>query len=199
MTWVKICGLRRQEDAELARELGADALGFIFEPTSPRYVGEADWKPDWIEGVDAEPVAVYGPAPTVYPDKLFKTIQASDWSKAGRLEGRAKQLVARIGPVDTADRVLRYLSGVDRLVLDAYDSKDFGGTGKKVDWDLAAEIAERSPVPVVLAGGLTPENVAEAIQRVKPFGVDVSSGIEKEPGVKDPERLRAFIEAAKGA
>ena len=198
MTWVKICGLRRQEDVELAQELGADALGFIFEPTSPRYVGSQDWNPEWIGSLQVERVAVYGPAPAIYPSPQFKTIQASDWSKAGRLEGRAKQLVARIGPVDTADRVLRYLSGVDRLVLDAFDSKDFGGTGKRVDWDLAAEIAERSPVPVVLAGGLTHENVAEAIQRVKPFGVDVSSGIEKEPGVKDPEKLRAFIEAAKG-
>ena len=199
MTWVKICGLRQQEDAELAQQLGADALGFIFEPTSPRFVGDENWEPDWLLRLGAELVAVYGPAPATYPDKQFKTIQASDWSKAGRLDGRAKQLVARIGPVDTADRVLRYLSGVDRLVLDAYDSKDFGGTGTKVDWDLAAEIAERSPVPVVLAGGLTPENVAEAIERVRPFGVDVSSGIETEPGVKDPEKLRAFIEAAKGA
>ena len=199
MTWIKICGLRRQEDAELARDLGADALGFIFEPTSTRYVGSQDWDPDWTEGLQVELIAVYGPAPAIYPSPKFKTVQASDWSKAGRLEGRAKQLVARIGPVDTTDRVLRYLSGVERLVLDAYDSKDFGGTGKRVDWDLAAEIAERSTVPVVLAGGLTAENVAEAIRRVKPFGVDVSSGVEVEPGVKDAAKLRAFIDAAKTA
>lgn len=199
MIWVKICGLRRQEDAEFALQLGADALGFVFEPSSPRCVGEVDWKPSWIDSLHAELVAVYGPAPSAYPSPNFKTIQASDWSKAGRLEGRAKQLVARIGPVDTADRVLRYLSGVDRLVLDAYDSKDFGGTGKKVDWELAAEIAERSTVPVVLAGGLTPENVAEAIRKVRPFGVDVSSGVEEEPGIKDSGKLRAFIEAAKCA
>lgn len=199
MIWVKICGLRRQEDAELAQELGADALGFIFEPTSPRYVGSGGWKPDWIDDLRPELVAVYGPAPAVYPPANFKTIQASDWSRAGQLQGRAKQLVARIGPVDSADRVLRYLTGVDRLVLDAFDSKDFGGTGKKVDWDFAAEIVERSKVPVVLAGGLTPKNVAEAIGKVRPFGVDVSSGIEREPGVKNPEKLRAFIEAAKAA
>ena len=197
MIWVKICGLRRQEDAELAQELGADALGFIFVPTSPRCVGSGDWKPDWIDHLQVELVAVYGSAPAVYPSERFKTIQASDWSRAGQLQGRAKQLVARIGPVDSADRVLRYSTGVDRLVLDAFDSRDFGGTGKKVDWDLAAEIATRSKVPVVLAGGLTPENVAEAICKVRPFGVDVSSGVEVEPGVKDPEKLRAFIQAAK--
>ena len=199
MTWVKICGLRRQEDAELAQELGADALGFVFEPTSPRYVGEPAWCPDWIGDLHSELVAVYGRAPMVFPSESFGTIQASDWSKAGPLAGRSKQLVARIGTVDSADRVVRYLSGVDRLVLDAYDSKDFGGTGKRVDWDLAAEIVAMSKVPVVLAGGLTPENVGEAIRRVKPFGVDVSSGIEVEPATKDHAKIRAFIEAAKSA
>lgn len=199
MTWVKICGLRRQDDAELAEELGADALGFVFEPSSPRYVGEANWGPEWLARLQSELVAVYGPAPSIYPGAPFQTIQASDWSKAGPLEGRSKQFVARIGRVDSAERVIRNLSGVSRLVLDAYDAKDFGGTGKRVDWDLAAEIVEASKVPVVLAGGLTPENVGEAIQRVRPFGVDVSSGVEAQPGVKDHAKVRAFIEAAKAA
>jgi phosphoribosylanthranilate isomerase len=83
------------------------------------------------------------------------------------------------------------------LLLDAFHPAQHGGSGQPVDWDLAAEIVLSSPIPVILAGGLTPENVTEAIRRVQPAGVDVSSGIEKAPGIKDSERLRSFIENAK--
>ncbi len=88
---------------------------------------------------------------------------------------------------------------VDRFFLDAYHPTLPGGTGEPIDWQLAAEIVQTSPHPVVLAGGLKPETVAEAIRIVRPFGVDVSSGVESAPGIKDPERIRQFIHNAREA
>jgi phosphoribosylanthranilate isomerase len=86
----------------------------------------------------------------------------------------------------------------DAWLLDAYTARKPGGTGNRFDWDLAIEARQRGR-PIFLAGGLTPENVAEAVQRVRPYGVDVSSGVEISPGKKDPEKVRAFIQAAKTA
>jgi len=84
-------------------------------------------------------------------------------------------------------------------MLDAYREDAYGGTGHQVDWDVAAEIVQRAERPVILAGGLTPDNICEAIQRVRPFMVDVSSGVEREPGLKDHAKLRDFVQAARQA
>lgn len=185
---VKICGLRRQEDAELAAELGADLLGFVCEPTSPRFVGEG-WSPEWLASLPLPRVAVYGPVGA--PSTAFTHVQGHTWPEDWR-DPRPRLAVWRLGSPEGEPKVKGAY-----LVLDAYHTGQHGGLGKTIDWDVAAEIVERSPVPVLLAGGLTPENVGEAIRRVRPVGVDVSSGIEKAPGVKDPERLRAFIESAR--
>jgi phosphoribosylanthranilate isomerase len=193
--WVKVCGLTRRSDAELAAELGADALGFVFEP---RCVGGLEWHPNWLDELEPERVAVFAKAPSRLPDGPFGAIQAAEWDYAEALGGVVRTRVARVAPGDTAERVLRLAEGFDRLLLDTFHPEAYGGTGETFDWDLAAQIAERAGLPVILAGGLTPENVAEAIRRVRPFGVDVSSGIESSPGVKDPEKLRAYLEAAKG-
>jgi phosphoribosylanthranilate isomerase len=85
------------------------------------------------------------------------------------------------------------------ILLDAYSENEYGGTGKRVDWELAATIVEKHGWPVILAGGLTPDNVAEAIRIVRPYAVDVSSGIESSPGIKDHGKMKAFVEAVRSA
>lgn len=187
---VKICGLRRKEDAELAVALGADLLGFVGEPNSPRFVGEG-WGPEWLFELPVPRVAVYGVARQT-PDE-YTHVQAHTWPVDWD-DPRPRLSVWRLG--DPAGEPPT--EGVYRL-LDAYHPQQHGGSGEKVDWDEAARIVASSAIPVILAGGLTPDNVAKAIRRVRPAGVDVSSGIEKAPGIKDPERLRAFIENAKSA
>ena len=197
MIWVKICGLKTEADAKWAQECGADALGFVFEYTSPRCVGGPEWHPAWLDDIQSEMVAVYGPAPAELPAAPFKTIQATDWSRANLPAGVLKQIVARVGLNETADRVLRRIPGAHRLVLDSLQRDVYGGSGQKIDWDLAAEIVSKSRIPVILAGGLTPDNIAEAVAKVKPFGVDVSSGVETAPGVKDHAKVKRFIEIAR--
>lgn len=198
MSWIKICGLIREEDAVLAAELGVDALGFVFEPSSPRCVGGIDdWGPEWLARIPLEKIAVFGSAPDHFPRAHFDTIQASDWSMAAGLQGMKRQVVARMGINESAERMVRLAPGADRLLLDAFHRLAYGGTGLTVDWDVAAEVVRKSPIPVVLAGGLTPDNVAEAIQIVRPFGVDVSSGVEVSPGVKDAGKMREFVSEAR--
>lgn len=191
---VKACGLRRQEDAELAVELGADLLGFVYEPSSPRFVGSSDWAPGWLVVLDVPRVAVFGPV-ALPPPPAMTHVQAHTWP-ADWSDPRPRLSVTRLGSPE-GDLALSKPGEI--LLLDAFDPHHHGGAGRQVDWDRAAEIVAASSVPVILAGGLTPENVAEAIKRVRPVGVDVSSGIEKAPGIKDPERLKRFIAEAKGA
>lgn len=107
--------------------------------------------------------------------------------------------VLRLRAGQKADDLIQQTVNASAIMLDAYKDGAYGGTGHTVDWGVAAEIVARSERPVILAGGLTPENVAEAVRRVRPFAVDVASGIEKEPGVKDPYKMAAFIDAARSA
>ncbi|HTQ12081.1 MAG TPA: phosphoribosylanthranilate isomerase [Fimbriimonadaceae bacterium] len=204
---VKICGITRPEDAELALDLGADALGFVFEKSSPRYV--APERRFWIKesAPYAQTVAVYGPQ------------VSGDWAGCNSIQCIDPPDVScpeLIPPVLLVVRP-RFLDpsvcqmeignvlgknghfSIRGIVLDAFDDRLFGGTGKPLDWDLAAALRELLPKPVILAGGLTPDNVAEAIRRVRPYAVDVSSGVESSPGIKDSAKLRDFILAAKQA
>lgn len=193
MTRVKICGLTRLEDVSLACELGAGALGFILERSSPRYIGD---RPDFLKaaaqvaGPYAVPVAVYGKDPS-----LTCPFPAAQYIPGGTPpEARIHIHVLRLGdPEPSVQHV------ADATLIDAYHPGGFGGTGMAVDWDAAAEIVRRSSRPVVLAGGLTPHNVEEAIERVRPYAVDVSSGIESSPGVKDHVKMEAFFLAVSRA
>ena len=202
---VKICGLTNVEDALAAVEAGADAIGFVFHHESPRRITS-----DVVKRVVAHlppfvlPVGVFvnedikvvrdlmddcglvipqlhGDEAVAYCDLLGRPVL-----KAIRLKDRGSLL-------SLAEYKGR--SRVRGFVLDAFSAVSYGGTGQVTDWGLAAEAARSAPV--ILAGGLTPENVAEAIQRVRPYGVDVSSGVESHPGKKDHEKIRAFIKAAK--
>ncbi len=192
---VKICGLTRQRDAELAAELGADALGFVHEKLSPRYIG--DDLPVWIAKLSpfVSKVAVFGRVDRPALKSVFDLVQGAEWDVYP--EAAAKRLhVLRLRPGAKAIDLVQQTIDASALVLDAYRDEAYGGTGHTVDWDLAAEIVQRAERPVILAGGLTPDNVADAVRRVRPYAVDVSSGVEESLGVKDPSKLRDFIAAA---
>lgn len=195
---IKICGLTLQKDAAFAIELGADAVGFIHEGTSPRFVGPENYP--WIERLDpwVPKVAVFGKVNQTVPQGIFDLVQGVEWEEYPM--PAAKRIhVLRLRAGQKADDLIQQTVNASAIMLDAYKDGAYGGTGHTVDWGVAAEIVARSERPVILAGGLTPENVAEAVRRVRPFAVDVASGIEKEPGVKDPYKMAAFIDAARSA
>lgn len=199
MTRVKICGLTSREDALWAAECGADALGFVFEPSSPRYVS-----PERLRAVDAlldvpfvVGVAVYGRLPDgwVAPPADLDIVQTTTV-----MVRRRWFQVLRVSAGDSTGSLLKKMETLpDAVVLDAFVAGQEGGSGQTIDWGLAAEFVQACPRPVVLAGGLTCSNVAPAIRQVRPYAVDVSSGVEASPGVKDPDLVRAFLAEAKGA
>jgi phosphoribosylanthranilate isomerase len=203
-TRVKICGITRAEDARLAVELGAAALGFNFYPPSPRYITAGD---------AAEIIRELPPLVTAVG--IF-----ADETDAGRVAREAGVTALQLhGPkFPTAGapeefRGLRIIRAVavregfrteelgslkaDAFLMDAYDPSLLGGTGKTFDWNLAREAKRYGTI--ILAGGLTAENVGEAIRQVRPFAVDVASGVESAPGKKDPAKLRAFFAAVQYA
>jgi phosphoribosylanthranilate isomerase len=198
---VKICGVTRPEDALAAVRLGADALGFNFWPRSKRYLPPAEARaivrslPPFVTAVGLFVDATV--------DEVRRAVDAS-WVVLAQLHGdeTPELCLAMPLPVLKAIRVadassLAQLASyeVRGFILDA-PSDGYGGSGKVLDWSLVAEVARE--MPIVLAGGLTPENVAEAVRTVRPWAVDVASGVESAPGVKDEEKMRRFIEAAKG-
>jgi phosphoribosylanthranilate isomerase len=200
---VKICGITRAEDAMAAVEAGAHALGFVFWPDSPRFV-----EPDRARAIVAElppfvtPVGVFvnqtvehvfGVAATVG----LGAVQLHGDERPADAARLARPVIKAIpvGVSDDAD--LEEWPARVTLLLDVHDPVKRGGTGRTIDWSVAAAIAARRRS--ILAGGLTVENVGEAIRRVRPFGIDVSSGVELSPGVKDHGRLRALFQAVAGA
>ena len=193
VTRVKVCGLARLEDAEHAADCGADALGFVFDPASPRRVGSAEI-PRRL-GPYVLCVGVFGVHAQL--DTGCALVQCTEGSPVDRPFVRA----LRLGPESTVRSVLALLADEPHapaaVLLDACVAGVHGGTGHRVDWGLAAELVAAIEAPVILAGGLQPGNVAEAVRRVRPYAVDASSGLEVRPGIKDPERVRAFVAEAK--
>ena len=205
ITKVKICGITSAEDAAVAVEAGADALGFVFYRKSPRYIEPLVAK-QIIMGLPPLVTAV-----GVFVDEEQQVVRSlmDDCGLAlAQLHGHESAVYCQeLGrPVLKALRVkdrssflalaeLQGRAGVRGFVLDAFSDQAYGGTGQVIDWELAAEVARAAHI--LLAGGLTPDNVATAIQSVQPYGVDVSSGVEREPGRKDHEKVRAFIRAVR--
>lgn len=196
MTRIKICGLTRPEDVELAIGLGVNAVGFVLEPSSPRCVSK-ETLAELLRRVPAnvDAVLVFGPSPERLPESVRSAVQslpprpATDrWLGCLRLRRDRPP-----GPVP------HELESAEAIVLDAFHPSAYGGTGRTVDWDVAAGIVRAWPKPIVLAGGLTPDNVAEAVDRVSPWGVDVSSGVEQRPGIKDRSLLIDFVRAVRDA
>jgi phosphoribosylanthranilate isomerase len=195
MTRVKICGLTRVEDMEFAVAEGADAVGLVFEPASRRFV--KDPAPLLAAATPfVVVVGVFGKTHVHAPFDRLQAVQGAEWEHVPICPHRRIRAV-RVKPGDSLSSALEGPEGFEGLLLDAFSETAYGGTGKTVNWDLAAEIVAASRLPVILAGGLTPENVAEAIAKVKPYGVDVSSGVESAPGQKDRSKVRDFIQAAR--
>lgn len=195
---VKICGLTRVDDVLAAVEAGADALGFVFEASSPRYVGSR-----WTDLLREVPpyvyrVAVFGPAPKAIPDGVH-AVQAIWSGVQDQPKGIDRIGVFRLKAGQGIAAIIQEAVEYPAILLDAFDPAAYGGTGKTVDFELARQVVEASKTRVVLAGGLTPDNVADAIRQVQPFAVDVSSGVEESRGIKSAELVFRFVQAAKSA
>ncbi len=200
--FLKICGITREADALHAVEHGATALGFVFWPPSPRAVSVEQARAI----VDALPagIATVGVFVNQAPVEIERVMAASGVRTAQLHGDESPEVAAALSCPLLRSADLARVEAIGQawpeptvLLLDAYDPERRGGTGTTVDWIDAAAVARRRRV--VLAGGLTPANVAEAIAAVEPFGVDVSSGVEQTPGVKDPEKVQQFLENARAA
>ena len=202
---IKICGITNADDAAIAWEAGADALGFVMYRKSPRFV-----EPAVVKAI------VAGLSPFVLPIGVFvneepervRALMDDCGLALAQLHGDESALYCQqLGrPVLKALRLkdrgtflalaeFQGRANVRGFLIDAFSDHAYGGTGQTVDWTLAQEAARS--MPIILAGGLSPMNVAEAIARVRPYGVDVSSGVEQSPGKKDPDKVKAFIQAAR--
>ena len=203
-TRVKICGVTNLADAQAAVEAGADALGFNFYEKSPRCISLktaaeiTKQLPPFIMRV-----GVFVNAPE---DFVLRAIGESNLTMLQfhgdeppefcEQFGLMSMKAFRIRDTESLKEIPNYQT--DAYLLDAFSPEARGGTGEKFNWDLAID-AQKFGKPVFLAGGLTPENVAEAVRKVRPFGVDVSSGVESSPGKKDHAKIRAFIAAVRKA
>jgi phosphoribosylanthranilate isomerase len=197
---VKICGITRPDDAAAAVRWGAGALGFVFWPKSPRFVDPyraraiAASLPPFVATV-----GVFVNQPADYVNHVASLVGLSavqlhgDETPAFAGEIRRPVIKAIVLAEGRNDDAVRAWAERFTLLLDADDPEKRGGTGRTIDWTLAAPLAAARRV--VLAGGLTPDNVSEAIRTVRPFGIDVSSGVEAQPGIKDHGRLKALFEA----
>ena len=207
---VKICGLTNLEDTLVAIEAGVDMIGFNFYPKSPRYLSPAvcaglveelrergivtvtvgvfvnspvETVADILEKCDLQLAQLHGDEPPTYLEVL----------------GDFAYKAIRPKTVTEAREALRQYAGqgvpAPALLLDAHKVGHYGGTGQRGDWGLAAELARTEPI--LLAGGLTPDNVSEALSQVRPWGVDVASGVERAPGSKDHQKIEAFLRAVR--
>lgn len=198
---IKICGLTRADDARRAVEAGATAIGLVFWPTSPRAVTLAQAEAVVrAVAVDVLTVGVFVDATRAEIEHVMRRVPLG----AAQLHGHESRAVVDALPWTVIKAVpvpaegplpdLAPWAGV-RVLLDVHDPERRGGTGRRVDWARAAALAAARPV--ILAGGLTPDNVAQGVRQVRPAGVDVSSGVEHSAGVKDQARIRAFVEAVR--
>ncbi|MGO8673923.1 MAG: phosphoribosylanthranilate isomerase [Capsulimonadaceae bacterium] len=201
MTRVKICGITNPGDLEAAVEYGADAVGFIGVAASPRYVTPERFAeltavsplfvPTVIVVNGREDGERYGAAYVqYYGDRSDPTetpcCNDDKYIRCFRMRGR-----------ESLDEIRAYRGHAAAVLLDAYHQDKLGGSGETFNWDLAVEAGRMTRLPIILAGGLTPENVASAVDAVRPYAVDVSSGVESSPGVKDRAKVRAFIRAVR--
>ncbi len=204
MVKIKICGIRTLPDALAAAEAGADMLGFNFYAKSPRFIDVKSCKAICSALRPVAPsILLVGVFVNATAEQIGHTLMDCGLDLAQlsgdespplcqALSGRAFKAFHGI-PGAGMESFLR--QGAPALLLDAAVPGAYGGTGAQADWDAAAELARA--YPLLLAGGLRPDNVARAVEQVQPWGVDVASGVEAAPGVKDAGRMRAFVQAAR--
>ena len=205
MTFIKICGITNLDDARAAVAAGADALGFNFYKPSPRYISP----PAAQEIIAALPWSVLGVGVFVNEESASAVAEIAGEAgvKAVQLHGDESpsycreltahaQVIKTFVVADTFDLEAANAYAVDAIMLDTRDTRLRGGTGKTFDWSIAQFVA-RSVSKLFLAGGLSPANVAEAIETVRPYAVDACSSLEETPGVKNHERMRAFVDAVR--
>jgi phosphoribosylanthranilate isomerase len=229
MIRVKICGITNLEDALAAAELGADAVGFVLYPNSPRCVKPSQARMmiaqvppyvttvgvfanqgakeilDMVEECGFDLDQLQGDEPPEFCQRLgprvVKAIRVKDHDSIKRmaaysLPASAGLSAARLPQPDRQAGDGQDRHGVRAFVLDTYREGQFGGTGERFDWTLALQARQYGRI--ILAGGLTPENVEEAVTKVQPYGVDVSSGVEQRMGKKDHIKIEKFIRQARG-
>jgi phosphoribosylanthranilate isomerase len=198
---VKICGITNLKDAEAAVDMGADLLGFNFYPKSKRYI-----RPDEAVGIiESLPTfvdiaGVFVNATAEYIQKVGEQCflnwvqlhgdETPEFCDSVFCPGAKIIKAIRIGSADDIDKALQYYT--DAVLFDGYDPQRYGGTGKSFDWDMISQVDKR----VFLAGGITPQNAAQAIE-VGVYGIDICSGVEKEPGKKDHEKMKLLFENIK--
>lgn len=203
MIRVKICGVTNAADARAVAESGADAIGFNFWPKSKRWVEPgvaaelARDLPAFVSRVGVFVDEERGRIEEIAAQVGLDVIQLHGGETPALATSLSRRVVRGIRARSEAD-----LAGVEAyrasaVLIDAYVPDAPGGTGLRADWELARAAARR--YPVILAGGLDPSNVAAAVRAVEPYAVDVASGVERAPGVKDPEKIRAFVERARAA
>ncbi len=239
MTWVKICGITNLQDASIAVEAGADALGFVFYEKSPRNIDRevareivqqlpegvekvgvfvGNYSDDWLDlirnvGLTATQIHIEPHLGTVSDNKAYGAGAFPPGFKSYlslSAEWFIENQEGAVSFIENIERAREFMqSGREQssfdtrptIFLDSGTLQQPGGTGTAFDWQKAATIVEymKRTVRVIVAGGLSPNNVGEAIRILKPWGVDVSSGVEAKPGKKDPEKVRAFVSAVRGA
>jgi phosphoribosylanthranilate isomerase len=220
MTWVKICGITNLEDALMAAEAGADALGFVFYDKSPRHVD-----PETVGEIVAKlPVQVekVGVFVNEVAERIDESVQqagltAVQLSQGESVAGFIKYLQVTRN-MNHRPKIISVIPGEElseggffiadelrnalhALLIDSSSAAQPGGTGKRFDWEKARGMVEMVGlrIPTIVAGGLSPENVVEALVLLHPWGVDVSSGVESKPGKKEPEKVQAFVAAVRRA
>jgi phosphoribosylanthranilate isomerase len=204
-TRVKICGITNIEDARASVDAGADALGFVYYRESPRSVDEE---------TSGEIIRKVGPFVTTVgvfvnetAGRISEVVERAgihvvqlhgdeepDFVEALRVEIPNTRIIKALRVANIDDFVSIGAYSVDAVLLDTFHDELHGGTGEKFDWDLALKAKMPENMPFILAGGLKPENVKSAVEKVHPFAVDVSSGVETQPGKKDPEKIKKFID-----
>lgn len=202
MTKIKICGIKTVTDALAAMETGADLIGFNFYPNSPRYVDVGQCRDIMSVMRRYGHITYVGVFVNASVEEILTTLETCGLSLAqlhgdetletmNALDGKAFKAFRGIPP--SLDGFAREVAPA--FLVDASVKGLYGGSGVTADWNNAAKLAEK--FPLLLAGGLTLENVAEAVQQVQPWGVDVASGVEYAPGEKDPGKMKAFVKAVR--